>query len=805
MWQKSIAVLLATLFVALPTDGRASDETRTLDTARMSATPGGGPAGGISSTPSISGDGRYVAFHSSARNLVTDKTTTHYDVFVHDRTTGQVERVSISSQGVEGDGQSRNASISDDGRYVAFESSASNFVTDDTNRTVDVFVHDRETDTTISVSTSGAGVVGNGRSSAASISGNGRYVAFASAATNLVDSDSNGAGDIFVRDLVSDSTERVSISEARVQGNNHSNAPSISGDGRYVAFETFSNNLGTSPDTNSLLDVYVHDRHERSTRRVSLGTQGQEGAWPSFGPSISAEGGHVAFTSWAPNLVPSDRNGDFDIFVRDLEVDELERVSLTSSGREDGLQSYFRAISGDGRFVVFQSSAPNLVRGDSNSAPDIFVHDRVTKVTERVSLAWNGEQGNNNSFYPDISRDGRHVAWTSNATNLVQGPNNLTHQVYARTLPPAFTIDDLAVEATESTLRVRGGASLPGRSLVAVEDDDSDASLTAEIGGDLDRAEIVYRPRSNDLLFRIGLAQLPGLRRDGAAGAAYCELDHYSCWPSRAGIPGLAYGVSFLVDDVPYELRARRSASAADVFNPVPVFTLLRCESGCSKVGDIEGGFGTSGDEIRMSLPLDAVNATPGTELIRVVGWSGVDEELTTDERFDEVNVPDIEIPPSTVQVAIAPSGAVEHEVQFDDPVMFAGTFVREVDIADVEAGEHAAWVKVCVSSACLTDALSFTVEPEPIKTRLSLDLAPQRDVVQVAAALTTHEGDPVGGMTIEFFADDERLGSVVTAADGGATKVVGRQYLKPGTIVKAVFVGDRFHSSATAAATYQP
>ena len=251
--------------------------------------------------------------------------------------TKKTQRVSVSSAGIQGNGASGATapSISADGRYVAFDSAASNLVAGDTNGYTDVFVRDRKLHKTTLVSVSSAGIQANGDSYSPSISANGRYVAFYSYASNLVSGDTNGYTDVFVCDRKLHKTYRVSVSTAGLQGNNSSDLPSISADGRYVVFASDASNL-VSGDTNGYTDVFVRDRKLHKTYRVSVSTAGLQGNDPSgsiVAPSfISANDRYVAFASDASNLVSGDSNGYTDVFVRDLKLHKTTLVSVGPAG-----------------------------------------------------------------------------------------------------------------------------------------------------------------------------------------------------------------------------------------------------------------------------------------------------------------------------------------------------------------------------------------------------------------------------------------------------------------------------------------
>ncbi|MEO5899704.1 MAG: hypothetical protein ABIR68_06180, partial [Ilumatobacteraceae bacterium] len=216
-----------------------------------------------------------------------------------------------------------------------------------------------------------------GDSIAPAISADGRYVAFESFANNLVPSDTNGVGDIFVHDLQTDTTRRVSVDSAGQQAlGGESIAPSISADGRFVVFHSSATNL-VSGDTNGKFDVFVRDTVANTTARVSVATGGAEGDNNSTFAHISGNGRFVTFFSSATNLVPGDTNALFDVFVRDLLAATTTRISVTSAGGQatGGLGSQLPSISADGRFVAYESTTVNLVPGDTNGKSDVFLHD----------------------------------------------------------------------------------------------------------------------------------------------------------------------------------------------------------------------------------------------------------------------------------------------------------------------------------------------------------------------------------------------------------------------------------------------
>ena len=384
----------ATNLVGADTNGRQDIFVRDRvsgTTERVSLDSSGAQASlGHSYMPSISSNGRYVAFASNALNLVLGDTNGDMDIFVRDRQSGTTERVSLDSSEVQANDFSSGPSISADGRYVAFRSLATNLVTGDTNGSYDIFVRDRQSGTTERVSVDSSGAQGDADSFYLAISADGRFVVFASEATNLVGGDTNGFEDVFVRDRQSGTTERVSLDSSEAEVDDESNLPSISADGRYVAFRSLATNLVTG-DTNALEDVFVRDRQNGTTEIVSIDSGGAQGDGGSNLPSISADGRYVAFLSYAANLVGGDTNGFTDSFVRDRQSGTTERVSIHSSGAEGNNPCSSSSISGDGRYVAFWSNATNLVDGDTNGDYDVFV--RIRDALSFTSLCHPGTDG----------------------------------------------------------------------------------------------------------------------------------------------------------------------------------------------------------------------------------------------------------------------------------------------------------------------------------------------------------------------------------------------------------------------------
>ncbi len=380
---------------------------------------------------------------------------------------GVIQRLTVSSDGVQADRPTFSVSISGDGRFVVYASLADNLVPGDSNLVQDVFLRDTCqgaapascTPTTTLVSVSNFGAQANGFSAAPSISRDARFVAFESEATNLAaGGDTNNSRDIFVRDTCqgalpgcAPSTIRVSVANDGSQADGGSFEPSISADGRFVAFSSNATNL-VPGDTNAAQDIFVRDTCQGapagcapSTIRASVSTAGTQADLLSGAPSISDTGRFVAFTSGATNLVAGDTNNQNDVFVRDTCAGvsmgctpSTIRASVGASGAEGNGLSSFASISGDGRFVAFQSSASNLVAGDTNGAMDVFVRDTCagaagcTPTTVRVDVGTGGAEANGASDAPSISTSGRFVSFRSAATNLVAGDTNALDDIFVR-------------------------------------------------------------------------------------------------------------------------------------------------------------------------------------------------------------------------------------------------------------------------------------------------------------------------------------------------------------------------------------
>jgi len=398
---------------------------------RIDVARDGACANDISLRAALSTDGRWVTFSSRAANLVADDDNATYDIFLRDRAAETTNRVSLNNEGAQGNGPSSLPVSSGDATIVAFVSEASNLVADDANRAADVFVRDVVRRTTVRVSRGVAGEP-NGPSSAPSISADGRWIAFHSAASNLVAAaDRNDALDVFLFDRTTGETVRVSETSG-APGNGDSRDPVVSSDGALVAFASSAGNL-VSGDANGVSDVFVWTRATRRIERISVGAAGAEANGRSGGPALGANGKVIAFESEATNLVAGDANKVADVFVRDRASGETTRVSVPFGGGEADRASLGAAISSDGRFVAFVSDATNLVPDDKNTFRDIFLRDRALGRTTRVNLAIDGASSSNGpATGATISANGMAVAFESGASNLVERAECRSTNIYVR-------------------------------------------------------------------------------------------------------------------------------------------------------------------------------------------------------------------------------------------------------------------------------------------------------------------------------------------------------------------------------------
>ena len=699
------------LFLAVPANAYAPPGATQLVSVALN-----GPADGHSTWLAMSDDGKHVAFSSGARNLVPVDTNPAPDLFVRDLESGKTELISRSSSGEQGLGESSYPSISSDGRVVAFWSKAPNLVPEDINSHGDVFVHDRVSGSTEPVSISSSGSLGDAESTSSAISADGRYVAFSSQATNLVPGDTNGHADVFLRDRLGGTTVLVSAPAGGSAGNGRSTAPAISADGTFVAFASYASNL-VPGDTNGLADVFVANTVTGAIERVSLSSDGTQGNATSdqshdlIPPAISSDGRYVAFSSQASNLVPADTNGrplgllvltntqaaGRDVFVRDRATGTTERVSVDSDGIEGNSRSWSPALSGDGRLVAFRSNASSLVPGDTNATSDEFLRDRLLGTTERVSVSSAGEQQTghvgHDHLYPSISADGRMIAFVSSASNLVTESNRY-YNVYARDRgEPLGIVGPLAAASTEKGVTVAGRARLAGKILSEVADPGNDGDSNAdELGAQITGASISYRPEEEDLLIRWSLSALP---RVPAAISDRVE--------GIGSSPGIVYGARLKSRGVVYEIRALRAAVSGGPPPRLPHMALYRCAPDCVEQAALTGSIGTTGDEISVSVPIGALQLAAGDELQEVRAFTAVGEAAPGGMRtLDEADLAPSVVPPIEVTVGIAQASTAEEDVAFTKVAETQnGAFSATLATNSLPPGTYRLWARSCLGKQC--------------------------------------------------------------------------------------------------------
>ncbi len=604
----------------------------------------------------VSPGGRYVLF-----DFCHQGTCTLRRVYRQDRLTGEVVLVSASAQGTAGNGLSDSNSMTPDGRSVVFDSTASNLVAGDTNGVEDIFVKDLLTGTLERVSVSSEGAGADGRSFANSISADGRFVAFGSSAKNLVSGDTNGASDVFLRDRLEGTTERISLGLLGAQHNGSYAGGVISGDGTAVAFLSDASNL-VPGDTNGIADWFVHDLETSTTERVSVASDEAEGrcygavpplpglGYTPGGLAISADGRYVAFEYCSSNLVPNNPAGGTMIYVRDRLEGTTELAAVSSAGRPGSSDcgSLGPAISDDGRFVGFTCyGAGGLVPEDENLYSDAFVRDRLLGITELVSVRSDGTQLLDSfSRVTAIGGNGRYVTISSTA-ELAPDDGTFKGEGYLRDLGPGVgVLPDLSVSATPSGIGVSGRASIAGGVASVASDPATDGLPGAgPAGAEITTAQVLNRPEQEDLAVRIRLDSLP---------------------QATAGLPGITYGLAFEAGGSSYEIRGSRFGGT----DPAqPHFALLRCEPLCVEEASLEGSFGYTGPEAFVAVPLDLLDGATTLSSVRaytapgdIAGPGGV-------VPFDEVDLPPATLAVPRLELGVAPSGTPEDDVDFSETV----------------------------------------------------------------------------------------------------------------------------------------
>ncbi|MEM1449006.1 MAG: hypothetical protein AAGI22_07820 [Planctomycetota bacterium] len=401
-------------------------------TSRVSVGPGGaqangGSGGGFGRTISVSDSGRFVAFTSEATNLVAGDTNNEQDVFLRDREAGTTVRCSVGGSGQQGNGRCENVTVSNDGRFVAYSSRSTNLVPGDTNATWDIFLWDATTGTSSLLSRGMGGSPGNGESYWPSMDEDGDRIVFESEATDLVPGDANGFQDIFVYRRTTDSIAIVSVADNEDPATGDSSTPSISRDGRLVAFA--SRSRFDPLDPNTLTDVYVRDLVADTTEL----TPSQSGGFnvDLTEPSISTGGRYVAFQSRASNIPGGSNDGRWDVYRYDRQTDTTVLVSRATDGTDANLDAFIGGMSFDGAWITFVTRSTTLAPGLTN-ALRCYVRRVDQEWTERVSVSDAGTDLVGINSEPTIAGDGRFICFRTDQPNAVPGDTNLAFDIMVR-------------------------------------------------------------------------------------------------------------------------------------------------------------------------------------------------------------------------------------------------------------------------------------------------------------------------------------------------------------------------------------
>jgi len=611
------------------------------DTIRVSLSSTGTEANLNSDHPRISSDGDYVVFSSNASNLIAGDTNESSDIFRRRVSTGETQIASLRYNGLPSDGANYSPDISSNGRYIVYESSSTNMVTGDSNGVSDIFRRDMNTGSVqvVSIYYGGEGP-SNAESSYPAISSDGNRIAFESDATNLVEGDTNSIQDIFMRDLLEDTTIRVSVDNDGTQANGNSFNADISDDGDSVVFESDATNLVDS-DTNGVTDVFIHSGI--TTYRVSVDGNGNQVNGASYNARISSDGRYVVFASEATNLVSGDINGVADIFVYDTQEGTTTRVSVSSEADEANGPSGYPDVSSDGRYIVFQSDATNLVHNDTNTRRDIFMHDMTTGMTTRVNMGANGVEGGGISTGGSVSSNGTYVAFNSISSNLVANDTNGRYDIFRN-----------ETDRTVPTVTF-GVGSIPGSSGGNVSTNPSTLTVLFSENVMADGSQYGANSAWNYMLVRPGAN---GLFDTNTESAGICDSDHVVDGDDeRVYINGVTYNstthiatLSFEQQDTPlmngrYQLFVCGMASVSDLAGNV---LNTRANTGVPfTVGPAGPGGGTTGSGRSATTAYPATGFAPGrvTNLpAQTVNYAGVDD-MQLDIPSLGVQMPVVEVP----------------------------------------------------------------------------------------------------------------------------------------------------------------
>lgn len=650
--------------------------------------------------PTLSRNGRFVVWTDYAENLVPGDQNGVRDVFVRDLELGTTRIASLTDDDLPADGPSDQAVVSDNGRFVAFASAAKNLIPGKVPGTTHVYVRDMHLNTTRLVSATPAGNFANGYSMKPSISSDGRLVAFSSRAADITPGDSGANFDVFVRDLDEATTRLVSRSPEGASGDAPSDAPVISSSGRFVVYRSDARNI-VRPDA-SVRDIFVADLETGETRNAHRSVLGVDPNGYADLASISDDGNVVAFMSNSNNLVANDTNGFADVFVHRFDTGATERISVTSQGEEGNSLSWSPTVSADGRYVSFMTWATNLVPNDVNGQSDILVRDLEAKTTRLASgTATTPAAGSSEGGLGQLlSSDGRLVIFGGTGANLVPDDNH-SRDIYVRDMGPRLGVGGITYSVDGDDLAVSGWSSTQGTASWHFEDEVGDSGPLAS--GDVTAARVMYRATERDVAVEIDLAEVPAIRHPSRNVALPVPMTVVEFGTSHVG-------GRFQLRGAPYEVGAPSG----------PAFTLHYCTVSCRLLKPIRGGYATIGSSVFMAASLNDIGLPPhgslpgvpvglregghlfDVEVFTVMGSPGVGAVGAV---LDHVDGPgSVQIPAPSTVIGVGPvSGGIDQVVAFhgteaSGPYGFTGL----LDASGLE-GDHRVWAKTCFAGECRT------------------------------------------------------------------------------------------------------
>ena len=446
---------------------------------KISAAPVGAPGTGDSRSASVSGDGRFVAYASASSNLVEGDTNGKQDIFLQDRAAGTTKRISLGAGGVQGDGDSYAPYVSFDGTYVLFTSKAKNLVSNDTNFYEDLFLYDARSDAVQRIAQYVPGSEFAGAGSSYQMSGDGRYVVYAGR------KESQGTCDIWLLDRRS-GTVRLVAKQLYIYETFRSRL-SISADGRFVAFDSFSKEIvpddAGSNYSYKYRDVYLYDAALNEMKKISRAPDGTTGNNYSYYPAISADGNYVAYLSKASNIISADTKPSQDVYVYARQTGTTELVSLNSAGAQPGVDAYDPSISADGRYVSFHTDG--AYDETDTGRTDVYVRDRFAGTTLRVSKTASGANADQPVDRGTLSANGGTIVFETAATDMGESADPDTFRdIYAVALntgaePPAWPKDASVAAEPGGTYVALSWPAVPGAAYYKVLQDGRVAGIVA--------------------------------------------------------------------------------------------------------------------------------------------------------------------------------------------------------------------------------------------------------------------------------------------------------------------------------------